>query len=78
MNFILIPLIAGFLGIPIIIWLFWWITKESTGTPRMKELAGYIQEGAYTFLKREFRTIFYLIIPLAILLYVLLGWQIAF
>ncbi|MBA7497397.1 K(+)-stimulated pyrophosphate-energized proton pump [subsurface metagenome] len=78
MNFILIPLITGFLGIPIIIWLFWWITKESTGTPRMKELAGYIQDGAYTFLKREFRTIFYLVIPLAILLYVLLGWQIAF
>ena len=78
MNFILIPFIAGFLGIPIIIWLFWWITKESTGTPRMKELAGYIQEGAYTFLKREFRTISYAIIPLAILLYVLLGWQIAF
>ncbi|MCK4309535.1 MAG: sodium/proton-translocating pyrophosphatase, partial [Candidatus Atribacteria bacterium] len=78
MNFMLIPLIFGFLGIPIIIWLFWWITKESTGTPRMKELSGYIQDGAYTFLRREFKTISYFIIPLAILLFVLLGWQIAF
>lgn len=78
MNFMLIPLIFGFLGIPIIIWLFWWITKESTGTPRMKELAGYIQEGAYTFLRREFKTISYFIIPLAMLLFILLGWQIAF
>lgn len=78
MNFMLIPLIFGFLGIPIIIWLFWWITKESTGTPRMKELASYIQEGAYTFLRREFKTISYFIIPLAMLLFILLGWQIAF
>ncbi|GAI07379.1 unnamed protein product, partial [marine sediment metagenome] len=78
MNFMFIPLIFGFLGAPIIIWLFWWITKESTGTPRMKELAGYIQDGAYTFLRREFKTISYFIIPLAMLLFVLLGWQIAF
>ncbi len=73
---ILIPIVAGFVGVPIIIWLFWWLNRESTGTPRMKELAGYIQQGAYTFLKREFKTISYVIIPLAILLFFLLGWQI--
>jgi len=76
MNLILIPIIAGFVGVPIIIWLFWWLKRESAGTPRMKELAGYIQQGAYTFLKREFKTISYVIIPLAILLFFLLGWQI--
>jgi len=76
MNLILIPIVAGFVGVPIIIWLFWWLNRESAGTPRMKELAGYIQQGAYTFLKREFKTISYVIIPLAILLFFLLGWQI--
>ncbi len=74
---ILIPIIGGFVGVPIVAWLFWWLSKEDAGTPRMKELAGYIQEGAYTFLKREFKTISYLIVPLAILLFFLLGWQIA-
>jgi len=77
MNLILIPIIAGFVGVPIIIWLFWWLQRESAGTPRMKELAGYIQQGANAFLKREFKTISYVIIPLAILLFVLLGWQVA-
>jgi K(+)-stimulated pyrophosphate-energized sodium pump len=74
----LIPLIGGLVGVPIVAWLFQWLKGESAGTPRMKELAGYIQEGAYIFLKREFKTISYLIVPLAILLFVLLGWQIAF
>jgi len=77
MNLILIPLIGGFVGIPIIVWLFRYLKRESAGTPRMKELAGYIQEGAHAFLKREFKTISYVIAPVAILLFFLLGWQIA-
>ncbi len=78
MNSILIPLIGGFVGVPIIVWLFWWITRESAGTPRMKEIAGYIQDGAYAYLKREFKTISYVIIPFAIVLFIILGWEIAF
>ena len=74
---ILILIIGGFVGVPIVAWLFWRLSKEDAGTPRMKELAGYIQQGAYTFLKREFKTISYLIVPLTILLFFLLGWQIA-
>ncbi len=78
MNLILIPLIGGFVGVPIIIWLFWWLTRESAGTPRMKEIAGYIQEGAHAYLKREVVTISYVIIPFAIVLFFILGWEIAF
>ncbi|GAH01570.1 unnamed protein product, partial [marine sediment metagenome] len=74
---ILIPIIGGFVGLPIVAWLFRWLKRESAGTPRMRELAGFIQEGVHTFLKREFKVISYVIIPLAILLFVLLGWQIA-
>lgn len=75
---ILILIIGGFVGVPIVAWLFWRLSKEDAGTPRMKELAGYIQAGAYTFLRREFQTILYLIVPLTILLFFVLGWQIAF
>ncbi len=78
MNSIQIPLIGGFIGVPIIVWLFWWISRQSAGTPRMKEIAGYIQEGAYAYLKREFTTISYVIIPFAIVLFIILGWEIAF
>jgi len=77
MNLAIIPLLVGFVGLFLILYLFWTIKKESAGTPRMKEIASYIQEGAQTFLKREFKTISYFIIVLAILLFIILGWQIA-
>lgn len=77
MDLAIIPLIVGFSGLFLILYLFWSIKKESAGTPRMKEIAGYIQQGANTFLKREFKTISYFIIIIGILLFIVLGWQIA-
>ncbi len=77
MDLVLIPLIVGFAGLIIIIYLFRAIERESAGTPRMKEIASYIQEGAQAFLMREIRTISYFVIVLSILLFIFLGWQIA-
>ena len=45
-----------------------WIGKKSEGTDRMKEIAGYIREGAMAFLRREYRTMVIVIIVLAIIL----------
>jgi len=63
----------GFVGL-----LAWLVIKEDMGTERMKEVASFIQEGAAAFLKREFKTIIYFVIPLALLLLVFLRWEIAF
>jgi K(+)-stimulated pyrophosphate-energized sodium pump len=52
------------------------INKQSAGTPEMKRIAGYIQEGAQAFILREVKTIAYFIIALSVLLYLLLGWEI--
>jgi K(+)-stimulated pyrophosphate-energized sodium pump len=41
----------------------------------MRTIAGYIQEGAHAFISREVRTVAYFIVALAVLLYVLLGWE---
>jgi K(+)-stimulated pyrophosphate-energized sodium pump len=41
----------------------------------MRTVAGYIQEGAQAFIRREVRTVAYFIVALAVLLYVLLGWE---
>jgi K(+)-stimulated pyrophosphate-energized sodium pump len=41
----------------------------------MRTVAGYIQEGAHAFISREVRTVAYFIVALAVLLYVLLGWE---
>jgi K(+)-stimulated pyrophosphate-energized sodium pump len=51
------------------------ILRESPGTPQMSAIAGYIQEGARAFIRREVRTVAYFIVILAVLLYVLLNWE---
>lgn len=53
------------------------IASKSAGNDRMKELAGYIQEGAMAFLQREYKT---LVIFIAVLFFVLIfaiNWQTA-
>ena len=32
-----------------------WIKKQSAGTERMQELAGFVQQGAMAFLKTEYK-----------------------
>jgi K(+)-stimulated pyrophosphate-energized sodium pump len=80
MGTILFTPAAGIFAL-IFVAIFYWMTlKEDAGTPKMKEIASYIQEGANTFLRREFQTIAYFIVGLAVLLLVVMWpqWQIAF
>ena len=45
-----------------------WILKADEGTDRMKEIAGYISEGAMAFLKREYKTMVLVIVVLFLLI----------
>ncbi len=42
-----------------------WVAAQDAGTDRMKEIAGYIQEGAMAFLKREYRVLGIFVIVVA-------------
>lgn len=66
MDFALIALATGILSMLVVIYLAWWISREETGTPRMRQIASYIQEGANAFLRRQHKTIIFLIVLLAI------------
>lgn len=70
MDLVLGVMAVGFLAMIVVAYLAWTICREDTGTPQMAEIAGYIQEGANAFIKRQYRTIaFFLVvtaIPLAI------------
>ena len=46
------------------------VLKEDEGTPKMKEIALAIQEGAWAYLKRQFKTIAIILVPLAVVVFV--------
>ncbi len=70
--------ITGVIGMIFVGIIAWWVVKQDPGTPRMQEIASFIQEGASAFLRREFQTIAYFIAGIAVLLLIFLEWQIAF
>ncbi len=65
----LIPIVAAVLALVFAFGLSAWIGKVDEGNDRMKEIAGYIREGAMAFLTREYKT---MIIVIAVL-FVLIG-----
>ena len=46
------------------------VLAEDQGTPKMIEIATAIQEGAAAYLKRQFRTIVVILIPLAVVVFI--------
>ena len=60
---ILVP-IAAFVGLIVAYALSAWIGKLDEGNERMKEIAGYIREGAMAFLRREYKTMAIVIVVL--------------
>lgn len=45
-----------------------WIARQDFGTERMKEIAGYIRQGAMAFLSREYRILVVFVLLVAVLL----------
>jgi K(+)-stimulated pyrophosphate-energized sodium pump len=45
------------------------VLAADQGTPKMREIAAAIQEGALAYLRRQFRTIGYILVPLAVLVF---------
>src|SRR5580704_13431247 len=68
-TWLYICLAAGVVGIAAGLLLARNVLAADTGTPKMKEIALAVQEGAEAFLKRQFRTIIIIVIPLAILIF---------
>src|SRR4051812_15335362 len=45
------------------------VLAEDQGTPKMQEIAKAIQEGAMAYLKRQFKTIGFILVPLAVIVF---------
>lgn len=54
-----------------------WINKVDEGLERMKEIAGFIREGSMAFLRREYKTMVFVIIALFLILGFFIDWTTA-
>ncbi len=69
--------IAAVIGLVVAFCLAAWIGKADEGTDRMKEIAGYIREGAMAFLRREYKTMAIVIVVLFLLIGFCINWTTA-
>lgn len=80
------PIIVAFVSLFFVWWLVAWIKKQPLGTDKMREVASAIKMGANAFIKRQYKTIGWISLLLALALFLVytftgdseLGWQTAF
>lgn len=65
---------AALIGLLVAFALASWVSKAPEGTDRMKEISGYIREGAFAFLKREYKTMILVIVALFVLIGFAINW----
>ncbi len=64
----LVAVVAAAIGLAAAVGLASWIGKQDEGTDRMKEISGYIREGAMAFLSREYKIMAIVIAVLFVLI----------
>jgi len=69
----LVPVIIGVIALAFVQFLYYSVSREDAGTERMREIASYIQEGANAYMKRQYTTIAYFILALAVVIGVTRG-----
>ncbi|MFQ8602263.1 MAG: sodium-translocating pyrophosphatase [Anaerovoracaceae bacterium] len=70
----IIAVVSAIIGLAVAVGLASWIGKAEEGTDRMKEIAGYIREGAMAFLAREYKTMVIVIVVLFLLIGFFIDW----
>jgi len=73
MNIEYYPIAVSLLAIAFAIYLSWRVSRFSEGEGKMVEIAAAIKEGARAFLNRQYRTVAYVAIVIAAILYFALG-----
>jgi len=73
MEWLFIAPIAGLISIASAVYLFFYVSKQESGTPKMEEIAAAIREGATAYLKRQNMTLAVFVLVMATILGVLFG-----
>ncbi len=73
----LVPGIISAIALILAWYLVSYVTKQDQGTSKMKDLQGYIREGAWTFMSEEVRIFAVVMLVIAGLLWGIFYWQVA-
>ncbi|MBD3194819.1 MAG: sodium-translocating pyrophosphatase [Candidatus Lokiarchaeota archaeon] len=73
---LLIPLISGVIAILLALYFAKLVMSEDPGNERMQEVSGYIESGAKTFIKVQYKILTIFVIALAVILYFVPGLSI--
>ena len=76
-NILIIAPIIGIIAILFGLYKASYVGKQDAGNERMKEISGYIHEGAMAFLQREYKALVVFVVVLAIVLFFAINWQTA-
>ncbi|MGH9272339.1 MAG: sodium/proton-translocating pyrophosphatase, partial [Ilumatobacteraceae bacterium] len=66
---LLLSVVAALVALVVGVYLARSVLAADQGTPRMREIAAAIQEGALAYLKRQFRTIAIIVVPVAAIVF---------
>jgi K(+)-stimulated pyrophosphate-energized sodium pump len=77
MNIELYPIAASLIAVVFAIYLSWKVIEYPQGEGKMVEIADAIKEGAKAFLNRQYKTVAYVAIVVALALYFFLGFNTA-
>lgn len=76
-NILFIAPIVGIIAILFGLMKSSYVGKQDPGNDRMKEISGYIHEGAMAFLQREYKALVVFVVVLAAVLTFAIGWRTA-
>ncbi|MCK4434632.1 sodium/proton-translocating pyrophosphatase, partial [Candidatus Bathyarchaeota archaeon] len=68
MEIWLIAPISALISLLVAIYLYYYVKRQEAGTERMQEISGAIKEGANAFLMREYKTLSFFVVIVAVLL----------
>jgi K(+)-stimulated pyrophosphate-energized sodium pump len=73
MDVLMVAPISGIISIIVALYLYFYVKKQSAGTPKMKDISDAIREGAVAYLKRQYKTLSIFVIVLAVIITFALG-----
>ncbi len=72
---VVVSIISGIISVGVAVWYFNWVKAQNPGTERAQRVAGWIKEGAQSYLKKLYGALSLLAVVLAIIIAIVFGLQ---